>query len=712
MAEHDREALGKRARALEESGDLAAAATAYAQVGEPMEAARLLVRMGRGRQAGDVLLASLPVGVSRYGELQGAALEIVRTAARYYARGDASEQAADLFLVIGDVEASVALLEGLGKRRRAKRLRDGHTLEIGPTTLKRLEQGPAKIRGAQLERGGQMDAAFALYERVGLSYEAARVAFKLGRHEVAGDLLLGIDRAFEAGQCLEQAGRSERALEAYTGVEAQADDAQYRAAATRAILLAVKLDDVSFRLEHFLSPFLALGDHTEAELGALKSLGGLLGRKRMWESAQGALVAAARGLPSDSQVEAQLAHVVKRLEGSAEQFAKVLEADEAFEQQDLDVMTLSEMQALPELPGLPDLPEVPAHLDTSSPQRRTSPRVKRSTHPRLRARTAPSWVDPDAAPGGTGGSSGEADPADTAASAPRDRSSGDGRLGAHTAPSQVRLGPGALFAERYLIEKKLGDGATASVYRAVDRDLGDPIAIKIFHPSISDSDVFAERMKTEIRICRQLAHPNIIRIFDIGQYEGLRYLTMELLIGQTLSEVLRASPSVSQSLRLLIQACRGLHVAHEAGVVHRDVKPDNLFVTTQRVLKVMDFGIAKQVSAEGLTLTGTILGTPGYMAPEQINGGQEISGACDQYAIGAVAYRLLTGTRVFEHEEIVPLLMMHVTTAAQAPSARNPDLPASLDALVLKLLAKTPAARYPTCEAVAQALEAELASLS
>ena len=129
-------------------------------------------------------------------------------------------------------------------------------------------------------------------------------------------------------------------------------------------------------------------------------------------------------------------------------------------------------------------------------------------------------------------------------------------------------------------------------------------------------------------------------------------------------------------------------MAHNLGVVHRDVKPDNLFLTDEKTVKVMDFGIAKQRAAEGMTITGTILGTPGYMAPEQIDGSADVGAAADQYALGAVAYRLLTRTKVFEHPEIVPLLMMHATKEPDRPSTRNPAIPPELDVTLLKLLAK------------------------
>ena len=265
--------------------------------------------------------------------------------------------------------------------------------------------------------------------------------------------------------------------------------------------------------------------------------------------------------------------------------------------------------------------------------------------------------------------------------------------------------PGIIIDGRYEVLAHLGDGATASVFKAMDQDLGDIIAMKVFHLMISRNDTMAERMKLEIKACRKLSHPNIIKIFDIGSFAGHRYLTMEFLQGQTLQDAISEPLPLHQSLDLLIQACRGLDEAHRNNFVHRDIKPDNLFVTEEGVVKVMDFGIAKQTTSEGMTLTGTILGTPGYMAPEQIDGSSPVSQASDQYAIGSMAYRMFTGTMVFQHEEMMPLLMMHVTETPELPSKRKPGISPDIDSIVMRLLSKKPDERFESCAAVADALK-------
>jgi serine/threonine-protein kinase len=160
------------------------------------------------------------------------------------------------------------------------------------------------------------------------------------------------------------------------------------------------------------------------------------------------------------------------------------------------------------------------------------------------------------------------------------------------------------------------------------------------------------------------------------------------------------------ALGYLIQACHGLQAAHDAGVVHRDVKPDNFFVTADGILKVMDFGIAKQYETPGVTVAGSIAGTPLYMSPEQIGNFSAVTPLTDIYALGVCAYEMFTGQVPFFHAELVPLLMMHVNTPPKPPREHNPHVPPRLEAAILKLLAKDPKARYQSCRELAEELGA------
>jgi serine/threonine-protein kinase len=199
-------------------------------------------------------------------------------------------------------------------------------------------------------------------------------------------------------------------------------------------------------------------------------------------------------------------------------------------------------------------------------------------------------------------------------------------------------------------------------------------------------------------------HPNIIRLYDIGLHAAHRYISMELLRGESLKERMRRPMPFPQAVDYLVQACRGLQAAHDAGVIHRDVKPDNFFVTDRGVLKVMDFGIAKHHATPGVTVAGSIAGTPQYMSPEQIGNFSSVTHATDLYALGVCAYEMFTGAPPFTHAELVPLLMMHVNESPEPPRKKNPAVSEDLERVILRLLAKDPSRRYPSCTALADEL--------
>jgi serine/threonine-protein kinase len=161
---------------------------------------------------------------------------------------------------------------------------------------------------------------------------------------------------------------------------------------------------------------------------------------------------------------------------------------------------------------------------------------------------------------------------------------------------------------------------------------------------------------------------------------------------------------IGQAIEFLLQACAGLQAAHDRGIVHRDVKPENFFITEHGVLKVMDFGIAKRQTTKGLTVAGMIAGTPEYISPEQINDFGSVSVGTDLYALGIIAYELLTGTVPFSSEELMTLLMAHLTEPPPPLRSRNPEIPERIEAIVLKLLEKKPADRYASCNDLARTL--------
>jgi len=277
--------------------------------------------------------------------------------------------------------------------------------------------------------------------------------------------------------------------------------------------------------------------------------------------------------------------------------------------------------------------------------------------------------------------------------------------GADAKPEGAGFQVGSKIAGRYHIEKKIGKGGMAVVYKARDEDLDIDIALKVFNQPIEDDEQLLHRFKQELIVSRKLSHHNIITLYDIGIEGGFRYITMELLQGFELKTKLGQPMDFMVGVDYLMQACHGLQFAHDKGIVHRDVKPQNFFVTNDEVLKVMDFGIAKQQATAGVTVAGMIAGTPNYMSPEQINGFSTVTSSTDIYALGVIAYEMFTGSVPFSHPELMPLLMMHLTQPPESPRARNPVIPEALERVILTLMAKDPAQRYPSCKALAEDLE-------
>lgn len=267
------------------------------------------------------------------------------------------------------------------------------------------------------------------------------------------------------------------------------------------------------------------------------------------------------------------------------------------------------------------------------------------------------------------------------------------------------VGPGTVIRDRYVIEEEIGAGGMATVYRVLDRELNERIALKLFRV-VTPDPVRLRRFKREMKINRMLQHPNIVTTFEYGSWSGARFITMELLEGLELWDYVRKHRlDIGERLRLLMQVCDGLGYAHEQGIVHRDVKPSNLFVAEPgRRVKVMDFGIAKAVDSSRISITGVRVGTPRYMSPEQIQGGQQVGPAADLYSLGAVMYEAMTGKAPFEDQELLPLLLNHLSEEPPAPSVLNPDLPPVIDEICLRLLSKNPRERYTDCAAAKSAL--------
>jgi eukaryotic-like serine/threonine-protein kinase len=265
------------------------------------------------------------------------------------------------------------------------------------------------------------------------------------------------------------------------------------------------------------------------------------------------------------------------------------------------------------------------------------------------------------------------------------------------------LVPGAIVADRYRLGQKLGKGGTAVVYEAEDLELKERVALKVLDQH--DSEELLARFKQELAMARRLVHPNLVRVYDFGSHFGMCYFTMEVLDGQTLRSRLVDRPSMLDLCDYLIQLCAGMQVAHDQLVIHRDLKPENAFLTRSNVVKIMDFGIAKRLTASGVTLNkGTIAGTPAYMSPEQIMGNKSIGPAADIYSLGIIAYEMFTGGVPFTHDDVYPLLMRHLKEPPPPPRSLVPLLPKELEELILEMIAKEPEDRPSSCSSVARRL--------
>lgn len=262
--------------------------------------------------------------------------------------------------------------------------------------------------------------------------------------------------------------------------------------------------------------------------------------------------------------------------------------------------------------------------------------------------------------------------------------------------------PGMIFGGRYRLDELVGRGGMSVVYSATDLELHDAVALKIF-TQVTNDDALA-RFKQEVLLARQLIHRNIIRVYDLGTALGAPFLTMELLRGEDLHGRLTRGLSLRDGMMILAQACAGLEVAHQAGVIHRDIKPENLFITNDNVVKVTDFGIAKQLAQKGLTVAGMVVGTPEYMSPEQANGHGVITARADLYSLGIILYYMTARTLPFMHDDLVPLLMMQVNQRPERPRARNKSLSREVEDLVMDLLEKDPAKRPASARIVGERL--------
>jgi serine/threonine-protein kinase len=284
---------------------------------------------------------------------------------------------------------------------------------------------------------------------------------------------------------------------------------------------------------------------------------------------------------------------------------------------------------------------------------------------------------------------------------------------------------GRVIDRRYRVVARLGAGGMGVVYRVEHLHLGKTAAMKVLAPDGAARPEMVRRFRNEAQAVSKLDHPNIVQTFDFGQVDGALYLVMEYINGEDLAALIRREGpwTFARAARLFVQVCSGLVDAHEMGIVHRDLKPENLMVVRRRDgaehVKVLDFGLAKlreratDPAAAAVSSGGQVIGTPYYMAPEQVRG-EPLDARADLYSVGATLYRVLTGVPPFDAPSPMSVLAKHLTDEVVPPRTRVPDraLPAGADRIVLRAMAKVPADRYPSAIEMREDLERALTEVS
>ncbi|MFL5731737.1 MAG: protein kinase domain-containing protein, partial [Chloroflexia bacterium] len=266
-------------------------------------------------------------------------------------------------------------------------------------------------------------------------------------------------------------------------------------------------------------------------------------------------------------------------------------------------------------------------------------------------------------------------------------------------------GAGRVLNGRYQLISVVGGGGMAQVYKARDNVLGRVVAVKVLHEQYANDAQFVARFKREAQASANLAHPNIVNVYDVGQDGDIYFIVMEFIAGESLKEfIVRSAPlPADTAVSIAAQILAGLEYAHRSGLIHRDIKPQNVLITREGAVKVTDFGIAKSVSDLGLTEAGLALGTAHYFSPEQAKG-ERVVPQSDIYSLGVTLYEMLTGHIPFESETAVGLAYKHISEIPTRPALVNPNIPARLDTIVMKALAKDPSQRFNSAAEMEKAL--------
>jgi serine/threonine protein kinase/Flp pilus assembly protein TadD len=270
-----------------------------------------------------------------------------------------------------------------------------------------------------------------------------------------------------------------------------------------------------------------------------------------------------------------------------------------------------------------------------------------------------------------------------------------------------KLATGLTFAGRYQIIEELGKGGMGKVYKVLDKEIKEKIALKLLNTEISTDKETIDRFRNELKFARKISHKNVCRMYDLSKEEGTHYITMEYVPGEDLKSMIRmvGQLSAGKTTSIARQICEGLVEAHRLGVVHRDLKPQNIMIDREGNARIMDFGIARSLKTKGITDTGLMIGTPEYMSPEQVEG-KEIDQRSDIYSLGIIIYEMVTGRVPFEGNTPLSIAMKHKTEAPRDPKEFNAQIPEDLKHLILRCMEKAKEERYQRIEEALSELSA------
>ncbi len=271
--------------------------------------------------------------------------------------------------------------------------------------------------------------------------------------------------------------------------------------------------------------------------------------------------------------------------------------------------------------------------------------------------------------------------------------------------SGSELSPGSVFARKYQIVEELGRGGMGRVYRVFDREVEEFVALKLIKPEIAADKNTIQRFRNELKLARKISHKHVCRMFDLNREGDTHFITMEFVPGEDLKSSLRRMGPLSLGKAVFIakQVCEGLAEAHRMGVVHRDLKPQNIMIDRDGNARIMDFGIARSLEAKGVTDSGGVIGTPEYMSPEQVEG-KAVDARSDIYSMGAILYELVTGQVPFEGNTPMSVALKHVTAAPVEPRGLNADIPEAFSHVIMKCMEKDKERRFQSVEELLQAL--------